>query len=306
MSEQKMKPLFKYIGGKSWLRDELRMHVVESLQKTKITTYAEPFAGGLGSFLNVYDLLLENNIKDVILSDINEALIYTYNAIKYNHQNFIYEFLLIENQFSQLIDSSWKEKSKNDIKICLKNAEIFFNIIKKEFNLNKNKVDIRQSAKLVFLQKHSFNGIYRENLKGEYNTPFNWSGSNMIDTIEDKVNEIHNLFNKFNLTFITQSFENIDHNNNTLYYLDPPYLNDSFGENKYNKSSFNISQQILLINKIKDFNFIYSNHKSDLLIKEFENIKDINIKEIARKNIMSSNSESRKKDKIEILISHHI
>ncbi|NCP98233.1 Dam family site-specific DNA-(adenine-N6)-methyltransferase [archaeon] len=306
MSEQKMKPLFKYIGGKSWLRDELRMHVVESLQKTKITTYAEPFAGGLGSFLNVYDLLLENNIKDVILSDINEALIYTYNAIKYNHQNFIYEFLLIENQFSQLIDSSWKEKSKNDIKICLKNAEIFFNIIKKEFNLNKNKVDIRQSAKLVFLQKHSFNGIYRENLKGEYNTPFNWSGSNMIDTIEDKVNEIHNLFNKFNLTFITQSFENIDYNNNTLYYLDPPYLNDSFGENKYNKSSFNISQQILLINKIKDFNFIYSNHKSDLLIKEFENIKDINIKEIARKNIMSSNSESRKKDKIEILISHHI
>ncbi|NCQ50402.1 Dam family site-specific DNA-(adenine-N6)-methyltransferase [archaeon] len=301
-----MKPLFKYIGGKSWLRDELRMHVVESLQKTKITTYAEPFAGGLGSFLNVYDLLLENNIKDVILSDINEALIYTYNAIKYNHQNFIYEFLLIENQFSQLIDSSWKEKSKNDIKICLKNAEIFFNIIKKEFNLNKNKVDIRQSAKLVFLQKHSFNGIYRENLKGEYNTPFNWSGSNMIDTIEDKVNEIHNLFNKFNLTFITQSFENIDYNNNTLYYLDPPYLNDSFGENKYNKSSFNISQQILLINKIKDFNFIYSNHKSDLLIKEFENIKDINIKEIARKNIMSSNSESRKKDKIEILISHHI
>lgn len=48
MIKEKIKPLFKYIGGKSWLRDELRKNVYESLVNKNITAYAEPFTGGLG------------------------------------------------------------------------------------------------------------------------------------------------------------------------------------------------------------------------------------------------------------------
>ena len=307
MIKEKTKPLFKYIGGKSWLRDELRKGVSECLDNKKVLTYIEPFAGGLGSFLGIYDILLEKNVKNVILSDINETLIFTYQTIKDNPEEFIQEFLLIESKFVDCINENWKNiKDKNELKIQLKEAEQFFNKIKKDFNINKSVVDVKQSARLVFLQKHAFNGVYRENSKGGYNTPFNWSGSNMLDSIEMKVTNMNILFNKFNLKFITQSFELIDYNQDTLYYLDPPYINEEIGENKYNKNIFSIDTQINLINKIKDVSFIYSNHKSEILVKELHKISKVKIQEINRKNIMSASSESRKEDKVEILVTRYV
>lgn len=302
MIDNKVKPLFKYIGGKSWLRDELRSAISQNLNQN-INTYVEPFAGGLGAFLNIYDILLEKNIENIVLSDINETLIFTYNSIKKEPENLIKEFLLLETEFNKKVDIKWKEtKDKNESKKYLKEAELFFNKVKKDFNLNKNNINIQQSARLIFLQKHAFNGVYRENLKGEYNTPFNWSGSNMLETIEVKVKEISELFNKFNLEFKCQSFEEIKYDDNTLYYLDPPYLNEEITENKYNKNSFGIESQLLLLDKINGKNFIYSNHKAKLLLEEFSKFKDIQIKEIARKNIMSAKSSTRQDDKIEILV----
>lgn len=307
MIKEKTKPLFKYIGGKSWLRDELRKSVSECLDNKKVLTYIEPFAGGLGSFLGIYDILLEKNVKNVILSDINETLIFTYKTIKDNPEDFIKEFLLIENKFVNCINKNWKNiKDKNELKIQLKEAEQYFNKIKKDFNINKSVIDVKQSARLVFLQKHAFNGVYRENSQGAYNTPFNWSGSNMLDSIEMKVKDMNILFNKFNLKFITQSFELIDYNQDTLYYLDPPYINEEIGENKYNKNIFSINNQINLINKIKDVSFIYSNHKSEILVKELKKISKVKIQEINRKNIMSSSSKSRKEDKVEILVTRSV
>ena len=64
MDNIKIKPLFKYIGGKSWLRAELRYLVEKIFENNKYNSYCEPFVGGLGSFLNIYDILLKNNIKN--------------------------------------------------------------------------------------------------------------------------------------------------------------------------------------------------------------------------------------------------
>lgn len=299
----KIKPLFKYIGGKSWLRNELRAAMLKVLSNKSIDTYVEPFTGGLGSFLSVYDLLLSHNVKNIVLSDINECLIFTYNSILFNKDSLIDEFLKIEMEFANVVDKNWKSQvDKVQMKLLLKDSAIFFNNIKKDFNKNKNNVDVKQSARLIFLQKHSFNGIYRENSKGDYNTPFNWSGNNMLETFEGKVNELHNLFKMFNLKFVAQSFENISYNSNALYYLDPPYINEEQDENKYNKEMFDLDKQILLIEKIKNVDFIYSNHKSKKLIEEFKNINNIFIKEVARKNIMSAKASSRNEDKIEMLV----
>lgn len=303
MIHEQTKPLFKYIGGKSWLRDELRKSVAECLANKQIFSYVEPFVGGLGSFLGVHDILLTNNVKHIILSDINKSLIHTYQMLKDYPEDFISEFLLIEGKFVDCIDENWKSiKNKDELKIKLKEAEKFFNEIKNDFNINKHVVDIKQSARLVFLQKHAFNGVYRENSKGDYNTPFNWNGNHMLDSIERKVKEINSIFNQFNLQLITQSFDMIEYNKDTLYYLDPPYLNEEKNENKYHKNIFSIEDQLNLIKKIKDVPFIYSNHKSDILLNEFNAIGNVNIKELARKNTISASSESRKGDKIEILV----
>lgn len=301
---KQIKPLFKYIGGKSWLRNTLRDKLSLALNNKNYKSYCEPFAGGLGSFLSIYDILLSKGISKVLLSDINESIIYTYNAIKDEPLELAERFLVIEKGFVDSVNKEWKEtKDKDLVKSYLKDAEQYFNSVKKDFNKNKNHVSLIQSARLIFLQKHSFNGVYRENSKGEYNTPFNWSGNDMLNSFSDKVIELSNVFNLFKLEFRVSKFSDLDFKNDTLYYLDPPYINDNISENKYSKNLFGLSEQINLIDKIKDVSFIYSNHKSDVLLSELSNIEGITIEEFARKNIMSASVKSRQEDKIEILVS---
>ncbi len=300
---KEVKPLFKYIGGKTWLKEELRKELQSVLNNNqKIITYVEPFAGGLGAFLGVYDILISHHIKNVILSDINLGLINLYNHIDNQKDELIKEIISIEQGFSSTIPQNIKTiTNKEEIKKSLIEAENYFKKIRQKFNKNKGDNNIQQSARLVFLQKHSFNGVYRENSKGEYNTPFNWSASSMIHSIEEKINELHDVFKLFNIQFNISSYDNINYNQNTAYYLDPPYINELIVENKYHKEAFGLKEQLKLISKIENLNFIYSNHYSELLVTELNKNKNIQLKKIARKNIISALAESRQNNKIEIL-----
>ena len=305
MDNKKTITLFNYIGGKSWLRIKLREEISKILNNNKINTYVEPFAGSLGAFLSVYDILLSKKIKTVILSDINGKLINFYNVVKNHHENLIQEYMLIEREYKKLIPKEayclHKTKDKADLKILLKETELYYKSIRDSFN--KQNSEIISAAKLLFLQNHCFNGIYRENSTGGYNTPFNWEVKIYTEEkIREKVLSVYSIFNLFDISFVNKSFLDIEYNENSLYYLDPPYINEEVGENKYNKDIFTVEQQILLINKIKNTTFVYSNHKSKILEKEFLKLENINTKEISRKNIMSSNKDSRKEDKIELLI----
>lgn len=303
MTKKIVKPLFKYIGGKSWLKNELSIELNKILSfNPKLDTYVEPFAGGLGAFLGIYETLIQYNVKNVILADINLGLINIYGHIYKEKDVLIDNIISIERNFLNFIPDNIKTiTDKIEIKNLLKGAEQFFKEIRKDFNHHKNENTIIQSSRLIFLQKHSFNGVYRENSKGEYNTPFNWSGSSMLGTIENRVNELFDVFNLFNIQFITESYQKIDYSIDNVYYLDPPYINEQIIENKYNKDSFDLKEQLSLIEAIKNLNFIYSNHYSEVLIKELKSNPNIDIKKIPRKNIMSSNAETRKTDKFEML-----
>ena len=65
-------------------------------------------------------------------------------------------------------------------------------------------------------------------------------------------------------------------------------------------------KKLNLISKIKNLNYIYSNHYSDILINELIKNDNVNIKQISRKNTISANLESRKSDKLEILVTNKI
>lgn len=301
--EKIVKPLFKYIGGKSWLRDDLRQAVSLALNEGVIEAYAEPFAGGLGSFLAVNDLLEAGGVKKVFLSDINFSLINVYKAIASKPKELIDAVILLEKGFSHTFLKTWNDdKNKLVVKEHLKAANDYFKAIKKNFNANKTFSDVEQSARLIFLQKHSFNGIYRENQKGEYNTPFNWSGSTMEDSIEERINELNRIFAVFDIEFKTSSFtEMVYQKSGVLYYLDPPYLNESTAENKYNKDAFAMKEQCELIDKINGCKFIYSNHYSEVLIKRLKENVGLQVKKVSRKNVISASVESRKVDVEEML-----
>lgn len=306
---EKVTPLFRYVGGKSWMRDILRTEFDALLksQPEKIENYCEPFAGGLGVFLNVYDILKENGIKNILINDINGKLINIYKAIQFESEKFLKDYMKIENAFAKKIPVS---EEKND-KDGLLNAYNYYKEIRKIYNLSKlkgNKVNTKIAAQLFFLQNHCFNGIYRENGSGQYNTSFNWSDKkfNKKD-IWENILSIKSVFEDFNITFSALSYKEINYIPGTFYYLDPPYINDKedTAENKYHKLGFDVKDQKYLIKKLKNIVFIYSNHDNEILeesFKEFSNERDLVIKRIPRRNIISAKSETRSVEKIELLV----
>lgn len=311
MKNNDAKILFKYIGGKTWLKDKIRKPLERILKNNKIEVFIEPFAGGLGCFLNIYDLLEQYKVKKIILNDINKKVINFYKSVYKNPEKLIYEYEILENDFISLVPYKYIEenkiKEKESIKILLSSANEYFIKTRKLFN-SCNHDDERAAALFLFLQTHCFNGVYRENQKGEYNTPFNW-GVKKFDSIKfnEKIFSVHNIFNMFDIEFLNKSYTDIDYTiNHSLYYADPPYINKDgeIKENKYHQDGFNTKDQLNLIDKLSNNNFIYSNHDNELLISNFENKnKSFIYEKINRKNIMSASNESRKIDKVEILIS---
>lgn len=332
------KTIFNYIGGKTWLKEYLRKEVLNQLTILSSInstidlnkySYCEPFAGGLGAFLNISDILLKFNIKNIALNDINYKLINFYEVVNHQKEKLLNHYLSLELEYQKtlpqeiLLKTLHRTKDQEKLKPLLKSSNEFYNKIRTLFNqlaqklshekedfinqikTSQNELNIELASYLLFLQNHCFNGVYRENLKGEHNTPYNWESKSFDykKTLE-KIEAVHTLFNQFNIQFSSLNVEVLPFKPSCLYYLDPPYINDSIAENKYNQEAFSKTKQLSLIQKLKGLNFIYSNHYNSILIDEFkkENIA-INIQTIARKNIISASKESRKEDKLELLIS---
>lgn len=310
MNVDNVKPVFKYIGGKTWLKDKLREKVNKILIEEKLKSYIEPFAGGLGSFLSVYDILIKNSIEQVVLNDINPKIITFYKTLREQPDLLLENFENIENGFHLFIPSESRvlhiTKDKEILKKQLEKANDYFKNCKQRFNTSKNDIEI--SSLLLFLQFHSFNGIYRENSKGLYNTPFNWDYKKIdINMIEKRISLVRKALIDLNVNLCIGSYETVIKQKNTLYYVDPPYLNDNnLNENSYSKNGFSLDAQRELLYLLSNKTYIYSNHKNDILNKIIleNNQGKTYIEYVNRKNIMSSKMESRSLDKTEMLVVH--
>ena len=243
----KKETIFKWIGGKKWLGACLSEKANEII--TSEATYIEPFVGGLGSFLAILPKIKQAD--KIILNDINRNIIEIYKLTKSNPEALIKEYLRLELEFEEQVISiageevynlpkaELKEALGDDVsgnrKKTLRGAVLYFNNIKKRFNSLKIKTKLSKeesieiSSILIFLQSHSFNGVYRENLSGEYNVPFNWSPHT-----ERKKRRIE-IIRELSKLFCDRKviFENMDvfklldkyKDENSFIYLDPPYLN---------------------------------------------------------------------------------
>ena len=133
-AEVAIKPFLKWAGGKTQLIPELSKYIPSGFNK-----YIEPFIGGGAFFFYL-------NPGKAIISDSNEELINTYKAVRDNVE-YIIEILDI-----------------------YKNEEPFFYEIR-ALNLNKLS-EIERAARLIYLNKTCFNGLYRVNKKGQFNVPY--------------------------------------------------------------------------------------------------------------------------------------
>ncbi len=226
---KKAKPFLKWAGGKTQLLNDIEVKF--SYKGNDEFSYVEPFVGS-GAVL-FWVLNNFQNLKSVVINDINEDLINSYKAIKSNVHDLISMLRVYENEYHSLAEEA-EEKRK------------YYYRKRKLFNL-RNYDQTEQTALFIFLNKSCFNGLYRVNRKNEFNVPV---GSYKRPLICDEKNllSVSNLLQKVKI--LSGDFEQtITYaNENSLFYFDPPYkpLSETSSFNSYAKDEFNDSEQIRL------------------------------------------------------------
>lgn len=300
----KLKPVIKWVGGKTQIIDELFKYFPK-----KINNYYEPFIGGGSVFLKLIEKLEEKEIElngKLYLSDKNEKLINLYNTIKNNPNELLdklNEIKLNYNKAKLIIHEKntkfivLNEKKNNDKKkyyifekedveeIINQGKVVLYYYYRNIYNKTNDKITL--SALFIFLNKTCFRGVYRIGPNG-FNVPYG-NNKNVSIFDENYIKYLSKLFNKYNINFNCNSFEEIDIRlvkEFDFFYFDPPYypLNDkSFVA--YQKSGFDEEYNNKLINLCnnlhnKKVKFVHSNSDSEFINKKYKNfhIDKINCK----------------------------
>ncbi len=229
-TERTAKPFLKWAGGKTQLISEIEKRLPVKIENGKIDTYIEPFVGGGAVFF--YIAQNYENIIKFYLFDINQDLVECYNAIKNDVEKLIRQLKNLEKEF-----------------LCVTNRRKYF--LKKRTLFNKN----RSPAKLIFLNKTCFNGLYRVNRKGEFNVPFgDYKNPRICD--EENLRAVSEILQKAEIVCgdFTESKEYA--NSNSFVYLDPPYrpISQTASFTSYTQNSFSEEDQVKLAEFCQELN----------------------------------------------------
>lgn len=290
-----MRSFVKWAGGKAQLLNEIN-DVIDSMREDYDSfIYVEPFAGGGSVLFNVLERC--SNLKYAIINDMNTNLITCYKVLR---DDVLYPQLKVK-----------LNELQNDYNSC-DDKKGFYSQVRDIYNINKkeNKIDDVDIASIfIFLNKTCFNGIYRENSKGEFNVPWNQKDYiNLYD--EDDLNKIHILLKKvmilsgdYHNTNFAMELANVD-NCGLIYYMDPPYrpLEGSNSFVSYTKSGFDDKEQIKLkeycdIINNNGFGVVISNSKSGNFFEDLYNNYIIESVK-ARRNINSDGEGRGKVDEL--------
>jgi DNA adenine methylase len=248
------KPFLKWAGGKGQLLEKLDEHFPPEMRDGKIKKYVEPFLGGGALF---FYLISKFNFEEIILNDINRECILTYKVIQNNVEKLIELLSQMESNFLSMNDEQRK---------------IIYYEQRDIFNEEKMKIDyayfteqwIEHAARMIFLNKTCFNGLYRQNSKGQFNVPM---GNYKNPTICDEKNLRAVCKGLKGVKLLNGDFQNLINyiDENTFVYMDPPYrpLNNTSNFSGYSKEPFNDESQIRLSKWFKELS---DNKKAKLML----------------------------------------
>src|SRR6476469_5237471 len=207
------RPFLKWAGGKTRLLKQYAPHFPQGIK-----TYYEPFLGGGSVFFYLSNRL---NIKSV-LTDINNNLIEVYCCVKDNVEELIK--LLEEHQRNHTKDYYTEVRS------------------------HLYDTAIERAARLIYLNRTCFNGLYRENSKGEFNVPMGRYENPQICQAA-LLRSVSNALKSARIE--PRPFEDIlkyANSSEDFVYFDPPYrpLNDTSYFTAYSRYAFNDDDQIRL------------------------------------------------------------
>lgn len=254
-----VKPILKWAGGKTQLIPELLKRF-----PNKYNNYIEPFIGGGALFFYTQP-------SKSVIADINPELVNLYKAVRDTPQDII------------------------DILKSFENNEDFYYEIR-----NWNRIELSetmQAARTLFLNKTCFNGLYRVNKKGDFNTPYgSYKNPNFIN--EEGILDASKVLQ--GTTIVNSSYkETLDKyaQPGDLIFLDPPYLpiNNSEDFKRYTKEGFTDTDHLELAECVKNLSdmgchVILTNSNSPLVYDIYDKF-DISV--IKTKRFINSNANKR-------------
>ncbi len=260
-------PPLKWVGGKRQLLPEIRKYIPK-----QYSTYYEPFVGG-GA------VLFDIQPKKAIVNDVNSELINLYQALKDNVGDVIEELKV--------------HKERN----C---SDYFYEVRAwdRDSGFYSTLSSVQRAARVHYLNKTGYNGLYRVNRAGQFNTPFGkYKNPNITNEITLKA--VSKYFNEGNVEFRNGDFEDAVKGirKGAFVYFDPPYdpVSDSANFTGYAAGGFNKEEQIRLKELCDRLNergvkFLLSNSATDFILDLY---KDYTIEIIKAKRAINSNGAAR-------------
>jgi len=203
-------PFLKWAGGKR----QLLAHIAALLPE-RIDTYVEPFLGGAAVF---FRLAASGRFRRAVLADANPELVNCYQAIRDDVDGVIAALGEFRNNSAQYYRVRRRDPSKMS--------------------------SIARAARLIYLNRCGYNGLYRVNSSGQFNVPFGRYRRPLICDV-DRLRSASAALKRAKI--VCGDFEKSlrDVGPDDFVYLDPPYvpLSPTASFTAYAKRNFGLSDQ---------------------------------------------------------------
>lgn len=253
MKKEVISSPIRWAGSKKKLLNEM----LEKTFKRHKKNYVECFLGSAVVLLNTINNKKELDYENFYVNDINSNIINFYILLQKNPKYLIEKIEELSNKYNIL-----SMDGKSNLYYDIRNL----------FNCSEDTIE--KSIYFYFLMKTGFNGVYRENSKGEFNVPFGRKEKIIIDNkyLMDVSKMIKNV-KFYNLPF--EDFLDKMKKNGILddafVYCDPPYLPDDLlvyqKQMLYTKDSFNHELFFSIVNEMKIENVMISMAESKIADK---------------------------------------
>lgn len=260
-----LKPVLKWVGGKRQLLDDILPLIPPSP-----TLYVEPFLGG-GA------VLLASQPQKARVNDYNAELINTYTVIR--------------DQPDELI-ALLKKHSENNT------SDYYYKIRALDRSESFLSTDaVTRAARIIYLNKTCFNGLYRVNSSGQVNSPYGrYKKPNIVN--EAGIRALSNyLQGDIELMCGDYSLALRNLPRGAFVYLDPPYmpLNQTSSFTGYTEGGFSYDEQVRLRDeclalKEQGIHFIQSNSDCSSIRELY---KDFDITTVRAKRYINSKGTGR-------------
>ena len=259
-------PFLKWVGGKR----QLIPVISESISKNFTNhNYYEPFVGGGAILFHLYP-------KKAVINDFNKELINVYKTIKENPEELITDLRTHKNDPDYFYDIRVLDRKNDFLKLS----------------------DIKRASRVIYLNKTCYNGLYRVNSSGEFNSPFGrYENPNIVN--ESTIRAVSNYLNDNNITILSGDFEGSVKGikKGDFVYFDPPYHPVSASSNftGYVQGGFLESDQERLkglCDKLHDkgVKFLLSNSATQFIKNLY---KDYTIRYVKANRAINSNAKKR-------------